>query len=348
MMMYTIVEADNRDYRDTLISLWKRNFESVGEGRYQWLYEGNPLGMPSCFFLKDERESAIVGAISLFPRILNIGGQKIKGFICGDLVVDKKHRSLGPAVKLLKSAIQKCEIDHPCILFGIPNQLSEPVLSRAGFKVLDNVNEMTQVLRLYPYILRHINVPAIARITAYSLDPFFRLRPAFLLTKKPKGHVVSLNGHIKDEKAELDHFSHNGYSLIGERHRGFLKWRFMEAPGTQHQIFTLLSENPESPECYIIFHMNGQRAHIADFFANDEATFMALFSSFTGFHMARRTEAISISFTGDAAIFKRLQKLGYSLRSRAQKMFIYTSDRNELVKKIKSGRWYLTSADNDV
>lgn len=346
-MGYTIVQPEQESCKEIFMSLWARNFGAIPRERYRWLYENNPSGPPTSYFLQDESKNEIVGAISLFPRTLFIDGEKTPGFICGDLAVDKEHRALGPAVKLLKAAINKCESEAPCVLFGIPNQNSGPVMRRVGFSVLDDVCEMTLVLRSAPYILKRINMPTVAKAAGFLLDPILHLRHSNLGVSRQKGHIADLAIQDEDEANVSNLFPPTGFSLIGERNIKFLQWRFMNSPYANYQIFTIEYEEGKKPHSYIVFRMNEKRAQIADFFAPDKKTFSRLFSSFTAYQKAMGTESIAVSFAGDGSLVECLQKQGYSLRARTQKLLIYTSGKNGLTDKVKNGRWYLTSADND-
>ncbi len=346
-MAYTVVQSDGQGQREILMSLWDRNFGSMPENRYQWLYENNPSGQPVCFYLREKGGDSTVGSVSMFPRTMYAGGQRISGFICGDLTVDKEHRALGPAVRLMKAAMEKCESLAPSILFGIPNRNSGPVMRRAGFKVLDKVCELTQVLSLYPYIAKRTGIPALARAASFTLNPFLRLRPFNLIKRKQKGAIFDLEEAGKEKLLGLPE-QYNEYSLIGDRNRKFLKWRFSTSPYARYRFFTLQNGKRENSDCYIAFSLNGKRAGIADFFAPDLPAFQQLFASFAEYQRSMGAEAISCNFTGDSSYAGCLQDLGFSLRSREQEMFIYTSDRNGWAERLKSGPWYLTSADNDV
>ena len=101
-MTYTIRIADIHKDKQALLSLWKNNLESSFEERYEWIYQKNPTGPPRCFLLCNEGNDAIVGAITLFPRNFSIQGRLVSAFVCGDLVVERGHRTLGPAIKLIK------------------------------------------------------------------------------------------------------------------------------------------------------------------------------------------------------------------------------------------------------
>ena len=53
--------------------------------------------------------------------------------ITGDFGIDKQYRTVGPALKMQKAGIAGCEDGRLDVLYGYPNEKSEPVQRRAGF-----------------------------------------------------------------------------------------------------------------------------------------------------------------------------------------------------------------------
>ena len=50
-MNYTITEADLLKDRADILAIWKRNFTSVPEGQYSWIYGGNPDRLAAAWLL---------------------------------------------------------------------------------------------------------------------------------------------------------------------------------------------------------------------------------------------------------------------------------------------------------
>jgi hypothetical protein len=117
-MTYSVRLADINEDKQTLKSLWIRNFGWITEGRYDWIYKNNPSGQPLSFLLHHDKSNSIVGAISLFPRKIFSGDEIIPAYVCGDLVIDQKHRALGPVLKLLKTVISEHENNKTGILIS--------------------------------------------------------------------------------------------------------------------------------------------------------------------------------------------------------------------------------------
>lgn len=349
-MTYSIIQADLKEHKELLISLWKHNFPGVFDKRFEWIYENNPGGPPTALLLNHDKSNAVVGAITLFPRTFYIDGRKLPAHILGDLAVDRGHRTLGPALTMLKAAVARCENDGSGILLGFPTSMSEPVTRRAGFQLLDDINEMTLVVRSYPYVLKYVPIPIIARSFAYPLDLFLQLRRGNLWqphSREYETHVTDMPGEIFDI---LWSRLSNQPSLIGERGWRYINWRFFQSPYAKNYAFIILRRGSRDPLGYIIFNTTEKRVSVVDIGVPiDDPSLDYLLLSFANYQQTKGFEAISISLAGDRNLIKKLIQLGYAIRSKQSKIVVYAPLKlQEIIGSIQDRRWYLTAADNDI
>src|SRR5271166_2374419 len=68
------------------------------EARFRWLYRENPFG-PAQAWIAFEKDDEAVGMAAVFPRRMYCDGVVVSGCVLGDLCIDKKYRSLGPALQ---------------------------------------------------------------------------------------------------------------------------------------------------------------------------------------------------------------------------------------------------------
>lgn len=347
-MSYSIIQADIKKHKADIISLWNRNFREIKEARYPWIYEKNPSGLPICYLLKHDDTNSVVGLISLFPRSIYIKGKNVQAYICGDLVVDKKHRTFGPALFLFKAAISKCE-EESSILISFPNKISEVVSLRAGFKILGELIHMTQVLRTYPYVMRYVNFPFLARAISYLLDLFYYCLNNFFRKIPNSTHVEILEfaDNIFDDFGKK---IVNDFSLKGEVSSTHLNWRFHESPYNYHKIFVVSLKDRKNIIGYIVFYVVEKRVQIVDFsFDCNDKSLDILFTAFSNYQIKQGAESIGLSIAGSQKLINQLKKNGYLIRFKDLKFIIYVSSRYiETISEIKSGNWYLTLGDNDV
>lgn len=349
-MSYVIHKADLITHKSSLLELWRRNYGHVVEGRYEWMYERNPAGNPIVFLLYHEQSETYVGSISMFPRALYVGQKITKAYICGDMVVDTQHRSLGPAIKLLKATITQCQQENPCVLISVPNDKSEPVTLRVGFKKLDDFVEMTYVLRTKKYLMRHIKSQFLAGVMAFPLDWLICLRYEIFTTLHAKNYhyeLVETFDHCIDQTfdAGLDQ-----YSFIGVRDSKFLNWRVSSSPYNKHGIFLLKTKNNNQACGYIAFTQGDNRAHIVDFSSDGkEKTIKMLFLLFTRYQRDQECDSISLDIAAHQSLLGFIKERGFSLRGRKNLIVTFSSLAElDLTKLVDTKPWYLTAADNDI
>lgn len=349
-MPYTILKADIKNNKRDIISLWKRNFPDLPEERYKWIYEDNPAGRASCWLLKETEQNKIVGATALFPRRVFVHGKQMIAGIAGDFVIDREHRTLGPALLLLKAilSISNGKETPFNFLYGFPNKISEPVLLKAGYKILGEIHSLTKPLRSHYYLKKHANIPFITRGLSFFVD--FGLK---IFSKK----------NFRNNDFEVDiltSFDHrfdifwasvsNQFAMIGERTSSYLNWRFIKSPHKNYHAFAQIQKKDRAISGYIVYNITDNKAYIADLlFLNLNEVFDSLLLEFLLYQRSRGIDAVSINFMGSHALMEELRKYGFSIRESGNKVVIYPMSNSYINTNIFDKRnWYLTSGDNDI
>jgi GNAT superfamily N-acetyltransferase len=129
------VIADKRQ----IIDFWNRNHERRLDEKYCWIYENNPHGTADAWLLREEGQTDLLGMMVAFPRRLIVHGEIRVAGVNGDFFVDSKHRTLGPAVKLVKTLMREVFAQGYELLYTFPNAKSNSVLKLAGFRKLGNM-----------------------------------------------------------------------------------------------------------------------------------------------------------------------------------------------------------------
>jgi hypothetical protein len=349
-MAYSILQADIDKDKATLTQLWQRNLGPAPEGRFQWIYKNNPSGDPTSFLVQHAETGLAVGSFSLFPRTIFIHGKPVQALISGDLVVDQEHRAIGLAIDMAKSAISMADRNASGVLLAVPNEKSHGVGLKAGADILGDLCEMTQVLRTYSYIRRHIHFPLPARALSSLLDLGFRVRATAPFGTRKRKYSTEVGTGFNEKYDELWKKLSKKYSLVGERSSRFLEWRFHQSPYKEYKVFALGSSRNTSVLGYVIFCVDGKKAKIADIgFDGTEESFTEALSSFSLHQRAQGVESISLCIAGHAKLIHLLEQLGYSLRSRERKVLIYApAALKAIIESVKTDHWFLTSADNDI
>lgn len=348
-MPYSIERANLDEHRSCLLDLWKRNLKIVCSGRYEWIYEKNPKGRPVVFLLKHEESSSFVGALALFPRCFFLQGKKINCYVCGDLIVDARHRTLGPAISLFKAAIQCCKDNDPCILVSIPNEKSEPLALRLGFKVLGEYLDLTKVLRSCPYLQQYMKAPA-ARLLSVPLDWLNTFRYDALPALRTRGYVYEISDHFDTKIDGLWYSQSDVFSFVGERNSRYLNWRIKDSPYQKDNVFLLKTGHGGRLAGYLSYTEESNRISVSDMgFDGDLETLRHLCYMFSRYQRKQGNVSIVISVAGGAALVNGLKRAGFSVRGVKNNVVVYFSNKDiNLLDLKETGSWYMTSADNDV
>ncbi|MCP3178148.1 GNAT family N-acetyltransferase [Desulfuromonas sp. KJ2020] len=349
-MPYSIVNADLKEDQDLIVSLWKRNFEGSPNGRFEWIYKNNPYGQPITFLLREENDGSIIGSYSLFPRTIWINGEYYTGYICGDLVVDTQHRTLGPAMTLIKAALKKSE-EEDLVLFGFPNNLSGPVLLLCGFKEIGPRTQLTKVIKSEYLISRHIKQKYVSKILSYPVDMYLSFKYCDMFNNKKNKYKFEVLDSFDSRFDELNDNVLPQCSLKGVVSSQYLSWRFENSPYGKSLIFVMTEKESNKIIGFIVFCENKKKISILDLAIknNSMEEFRLMISRFSKELKSKKYESISYQYAGDNNFLNILKKNGFSIRSQELKTILYLpNSKKDKIDEIKKGHWYLTAADNDL
>jgi len=348
-MSYSITSADlNRDKQD-ILALWKRNFPNIPEARYDWIYKNNPAGPAFCWLLKETRQKKIVGATALFPRRFFCGGKWITAGIAGDFMIDKKHRTLGPALLLQKTALLNGNEIPFNILYGFPNKISEPALLKAGYKILGEIHSLTKPLKSYYYLKRNVNFPLITKPLSFLFDLVLKISSRERYSKNTEYEFETLTSFDQRIDTLWDSVKTQLF-MIGERTSSYLNWRYIQSPHKNYQVLALIKKKNRAISGYIVYEINDNKAYIDDILsANMNEALDSLLSGFLLYQRARGIDAVSISFIGCNVLREKLKKYGFSLRDNSRKVIGYSVPGiTDLRDALEKENWYLLPGDNDI
>lgn len=348
-MSISVLKADLEKDENFILDFWKNNFSSWPEEKYRWFYKKNPYGRAECWVAKRLDSNMVVGSTAVFPRRFLLKGKYVMGGITGDFGMDKNHRILGPALKLQKSTILSKEESHIDFLYGYPNDLSEPVQRRAGFKIIGNTYRMVRVLRYHNYINRYIDSEVIAKLFSKPIDfimSFFSKESRY---RRYKDFNIELLEAFDRRFDQLWDRASDYYSFIGERTSKFLNWRFTRCPYRDHRIFVMSKKDKAEITGYIVYHISKNNVNIADLFVMDiEKNMDGLISQFISFVRKKGIETISIIYLGNSNLVNKLREYNFSIRDSHRKIVAYVDPDSPFAKDLYDREnWYLMEGDND-
>jgi len=348
-MGFVVEKAELTKDQEKIVYFWKKNFPTWPEQKYVWFYQNNVEGQADCWWVKENNKNSIVGTAAVFPRKFRIKSNNCLAGITGDFGIDEQHRILGPALKLQREVVNSCEDGKYHFLYGFPNARSEPVQKRAGFVLVGSAIRMVKVMRSYRYLKRLLKIGFLARFISFFFDIIMRLLAKetwYNLNRGLKGKLIKEFDQRFDELWEVgsEHFT-----MIGDRSKKFLTWRFQNCPYKNYQIFILEKENDKSLVGYLVFLINGKDLHIVDCFARDKNdAYRNLIVAFLRQARNFKIDSISIEYLGNEFLINLLKEFNFSQRADKRNVVAYTQKTSNFSDLIKNPeKWYFLPADND-
>jgi hypothetical protein len=365
------------DARDDLLRLWATNLqlESSAEAKYAWLYQDAPINPEDVWLLRATLEGAVstVGTAGVGVRRFQVGegATDVTAGLLADLAVDKAHRSVGPALGLVRAVKESVlgKGDAPGVhafAYGFPNALAEGVFKRVGYQVLGVIGRYARVLRHAEYAARVrelelSRVPPAARELLYKVaeQPFLAAMAgaavdmAQLARRSPAAvesarrlrveHVPMLDGAAVDvlwARARGEH------AVVAHRTGAVLAWRFpVEKRRTWYAAYSRDSRRGLRAYALVERHDDGV-AHLKDLFGH-RSDMVGLLDLLPGLVYRTGATALSMRYLGAGWLKDALLERGFAERESTRMIAVGAT---ESVKHavMQPERWHLTDFDEDV
>lgn len=330
-------------------ALWAGAFASLqheaAAAKINAQYLHNPAGDGECFFLDVSDETDPVGVQCLVMRRFRKDGVDLKAGTMADYVVDSRHRSLGPALQLMKTCIThgNATLDF---LFGFPNKKAEPIFKRVGLSALAKLTRHAKLMRSREFLKNRLTqtraapllpvlVP-IANLALMALDAW----QAFSLGRDWRWQNVDSFG------AEFDTLwqrtSLPGV-VVGDRSRAMLHWRYPQR-NRHHIAAGYLADGQLGG--YVVWSVKEGLLVLHDFYCHDaDNKLTGMLTSFAWHHRHTGANSISLEFNGPAALRSALHAAGF--RPRDENPVFMLPGQASTLANLGGDHLYLTSYDRD-
>ncbi len=348
-MAYQIQKADLDNDGEFIVDFWKRNFPTWPVQKFQWLYRENIYGPADCWLLKETGSRNIVGAQAVFPRLVYCSGKPFLAGTIGDLGVDERHRTLGPALQLQKAAAESCRNGKYAFLYGYPNERSEPVAKRAGFQVVGNSDRMARVFNSGPYLARVIRIPLLPWVAGKIADQAIGILARENRIRTYSEYRSVLLDHTDESFDELWEKARNNYRLIGARNHEFLSWRFVNCPLRKYQIFSLQRISNNSLAGYVVYYQQDGVVQVSDMLGETSNLFAeTVLPAFLRFISREECDSASVEFMSPKYLLDCLSSFHFKVRSGNRNIVAFSEQKGEVNQQIfKPENWHFMAADND-
>lgn len=338
-MTYRIGPSDPVADRQAILELWQRNLPESDFARYAWLYDHGPA---AGLVLRSEAEEP-VGSTGLMRRTWRAFGRDVAAGQAVDLNVDRRHRTIGPALALQRAVIDAAGERGFEFIYGFPNPQSEAVLRRAGYREIGRLGRWVKPLstrRLNDRLPNWLCAGADALLPLVSAETYRRL-PAGLRAERVRQFDQRFDRLFEAAADRLP--------ILGHRTAEYLDWRFARSPHARHHVLGLFNRD-ERLLAYVVWRQQRGTARVGDLLAAEPENLELLLAELLRRLRRRRTAAVAINYLGHPAVCRTLKRLGFWPRPLDWKAMIRLDPDAPLAvdERLQDpAHWYLTRADLD-
>lgn len=359
---YDIAAESPDSVRAELSKLWTENLQlpTSPEKHFEWLYRAPLVVPPSVIVLRTapaDGPGEIVGTNGYSIRQFQIGaGHSGQAAVSGDLAVTLAHRSLLPALRLVR-AVRDLVVTEFAVGYGFPNAKAEGVMKRAGFHVLGKTSRFARVLRHRDRIgdvaARLGAPPVLERVGRHHrvAGTLGRLLDVARLAGHAPQFVRARHGHriqwLTSFDARFDELwerTRGEYNVIGFRTAEFLRWRYPAC-----EIATLVRRDGTFLAYAIVQHQTDTgAAHLRDVFGH-KAAIGTLFDLLMPALWRRGAKSASIRFAGCLDLEAVVRAHGFEQRPEQRTVAVQVGQSHEAdrarLEDLRS--WHILDIDED-
>ena len=349
-MSYSIVKADLKKHKKAILNIWKNETNHDFSKRYKWIYEGNTSGKAEVYLVRHDDSQHFVGCVALFPASFCVEGVTIKAGIAGDFLVQKEHRTAGPALQLIRAILSSVQEDSLEFIISFPNKASEPILKRAGFKVLGKNVRFVKILTS-KLIFSKLGF---GDWTYAAIGPFancvmraFSFRIGLSGSKKLTSMVL---GDFDERFESIWKENLSEFIVLKERTVNYMNWKFRLSPYSINNIFAVFNKDKDL-QGYVIYRINKSSIEVRDFASVQEGHKAdLLWAYFTKHARALGADSIGLSFIRNDKLMAGLSRQGFIERKEDHIVYVAFSDQALRRYDALSNyhKWLIMQSNNDM
>jgi hypothetical protein len=343
---YVVEETDLGAHRAEVVSLWLANL-AVGahspadaQAKLQTGYLDNPAGPGHGLLLRPQGESAAAGVICVHPRSFHLGAERIRAANLADYAVNAAHRTLGPALMLMKHGLALGR-EHFELVYALPNRSAQAVCARVGLKRLGRFSRYARPLSSLRFVQARWR--GAAAVVAPVADAALRVADAL--------RSLSLRPRVRLHEAGFDTpalaalwAARAPAMLLSDRSPRMLTWRYASAARGTWRL-CIAHDPTDAAVAHIVWRLRSGAAEVGDFLSVDARRWTAPTMDAFAQH-ARRcgADSVTLMFFGDQVVVAGLRAAGYRLRDEGEPLFVIAPS---IAAASAPQRWHLTAFDDD-
>lgn len=276
MNKYAITRLTTREDEKEFLRFWSDFLGHDQSDVYAWL-NARDNSRVIVILLTEIESNRCLGCLSIIPRRLYIDGVERKIGIAGIFLVDKKHRTLLPALRLAREARTLVDNGELDLVYGLPNDKASGVFIRAGFEKLGPFVRLSKILSYSQYL-------DLTKPFHLILSPFVAFFDILRLLIQPDAWrrssedlrfetIVDVDSRFDDLWEKTKH----RYKIVGDRNKDYIRWRFGMYAGSDISIFAILNHQNTNVLGYVAYRNENGYIDIRDAIMPDAQTIRRIF-----------------------------------------------------------------------
>lgn len=342
-----IREADAAKDRDLVIGVLARNLPNAAvRARYDWLYLSNPAGESLVWLAEDSRTGEPVGTSAAHPRSMWYHGERVRALILSDFAVDPTHRTLGPALKLLRATLAPVRQGDFAFSYDHPSESMLAIYTRMGARIIAPTRRFVRTIRSGPLLERRLGRGLHTQLAASAGDLLLRFR------NRPRGQsgvsVEPCRGFCGSEFDRKDLEVARFAAVVGCRGASFLDWRYQAHATSPHRILRATREG-DLIGWAVLRESSSDLLSLVDLYTSgDSEAETALLGSILGIATELRVAAIGAEALDGSPAAEALARMGFAARETGTGVVVYAGPGAEQPETLQqAGEWWMLEGDRD-
>jgi GNAT superfamily N-acetyltransferase len=346
MAEVTIRQVDPAAERERILAVLAASLPAAAmRDRFDWLYLANPAG-PALVWLA-EHDNVAVGTSAAHRRRMRVDGATVPALTLGDFAIDASHRSLGPALRLLRATLAPIHAGDFAVSYDFSNASMHAVYRRMQVHSLGHSERWMLPVSITHLLREKLGHRPLAAVVGGVGDVLWQGRRA-LQGRADGVQVERLQGDCGAEFDALDVRLARPSGVAGVRDGAYLTWRYRRNPVWRHEL--LCARRAGELTGYAVLRPTAPNVvALLDLCAEDEAVARALLSSASDW--ARKTDAaaLHVEVLAEGPAAHLVQALGF-VRREAQPgpLVCRPPDAPRAATLDAAASWWLLGGDRDV
>lgn len=329
----------------TNFDLWTK-VGKWNEDRIDWFYQDNDYGMPITWLIKSANSKDSLGCASVFRRNFIVNGQSVPGGVNCDFLIHPMHRTLGPAVQLLRKLVSEYKKFGIRFLMAYPSKPALPAFKRCGFKEIGGIRRWSKVLLTRKYFESyHGNKKFLTKISPI-VDFFLSISSYDVWNRVFKVRKITFRNTKIESVMDLPESKIVPSGCIGQRSAQYIRWRYSIPRLHKYEICMIVFN--EKICGYICCYVDDNMLYVEDLYIYSRTVkSVDVVSAIVGMARSKKVTSINFGFLGGVHNKDILKKMGFRKREK-RSVLIHTYDKSLFEELKDQQNWSLMEGDVDL